>query len=122
MSIDIRGLRLSLERRLAGFLESRDIRTVGTEAYRVTGGRARVRLTAERRFEIVIAFTALRTSSGIYVRDIELDCQAAVAAEVIRFLLDVGVGVEFTVTTAAFFGSVRTVATLNRVPTPHDWI
>lgn len=116
MTIDIRGTRLSLERHLSEFAKAPNIRSAGAESYQVTGGRVRVRLTEERRFEIVLSFTALRTSSRLFVRDIELDYQAAVTAEVVRFLLAVGIGVEFWVTTAAFFGAVRTVDFLP--PTP----
>lgn len=108
MTIDIRGPRLSLERHLSDFLKTDIIRPVGAESYQVTGGRARVRLTEERRFEIVVSFTACRTSSRLFIRDIELDYQTAVTAEVVRYLLAVGIGVEFSVTTVAFFGAVRT--------------
>lgn len=82
----------------------------------MTGGRARVRLTEERRFGIVLSFTARRTSSRLFVRDIELDYRTAVTAEVVRYLLAVGIGVEFSVTTAAFFGDVRTVVFLPPCP------
>lgn len=116
MTIDIRGTRLSLERHLSEFVKAGGVRSLGAESYRVTGGRVRVRLTEERRFEIVVSLTALRTSSRLFVRDIELDYQAAVTAEVVRFLLTEGVGVEFSVTTAAFFGDVRTVDSLPQTP------
>jgi hypothetical protein len=120
-NIDLRGLRLSLERHLDGALQSdRSIRPVGAESYRVTGGRVRVRLTAERRFEIVVSSTAHRTSSRVFVRDIEADYQAALTAEVVRFLLSVGIGVAFTVTTAAFFRAVRTTPVLLPEP-PDEW-
>jgi hypothetical protein len=109
MTIDIRGTRISLERHLSEFVKAGGVRPLGVESYQVTGGRVRVRLTEERRFEIVVSFTALRTSSRLFVRDIELDYLAAVSAEVVHFLLAVGIGVEFSVTTAAFFGDVRTV-------------
>lgn len=109
MTIDVRGTRLSLERHLSEFVKAGGVRPFGAESYRVTGGRVRVRLTEERRFEIVVSFTALRTSSRLFVRDIELEYQAAVTAEVVRYLLTVGIGVELSVTTAAFFGDVRTV-------------
>lgn len=127
MTIDIRGTRLSLERHLSGFVKAGGVRSLGAESYRVTGGRVRVRLTEERRFEIVVSFTAHRTSSRLFVRDIELDYQMVLTAEVVRFLLAVGVGVEFGVTTAAFFGSVRTVNTLTpraasvAVEIPEEW-
>ncbi|EXJ50761.1 hypothetical protein [Microbacterium sp. MRS-1] len=116
MTIDIRGTRLSLERHLSEFVKAGGVRSLGAESYQVAGGRVRVRLTEERRFEIIVSFTALRTSSRLFVRDIELDYQAAVTAEVVRFLLAVGIGVEFSVTTAAFFGAVVTVDALPQTP------
>lgn len=108
MTITIAALRPSLERHLAERVAAGEVRTVGAHEYRVTGGRVRVQVRPERRLHAFVSFTATRSSRGLTVQAIEMDYDAAVTAAAIRYLLEVGIGVDFSVTTVAFSGAVLT--------------
>lgn len=108
MTINITTLRASIERHLAERVNLRESRAVGAHHYRVTGGRVRVQVRDERRLHVFVSFTANRSSRGLTVRAIEVDYEAALTAETIRYLLGVGIGVDFAVSAVAFSGAVLT--------------
>lgn len=121
-------LRLRLERHLTqGVLSTALTRPVGEEypaVYRLTGGRASVRITAQHGLRIVVQVRADRDSASPMTRDIEEDFAEVVRSEVLAFLLRSGVGVSFTVTVVAFPGDVRTVARYALAATdltPFEW-
>jgi hypothetical protein len=108
MTINIPTLRASIERHLAERVNRSETRSVGAHTYRITGGRVRVQVRADRLLHVVVSFTASRSSRGLTVRDIEVDYEAALTAETIRYLLGIGIGADFSVATVAFSGAVLT--------------
>lgn len=113
MSIELSSIRVTVERYLAECLNARALRCVGSHEYQVTSGEVRVQIRPERRLYAVVSFRANRSSRALTVREIEADYDAALTAAVIRFLLEIGIGVDFSVTTVAFS---RAVSTENPLP------
>lgn len=108
MTINITTLRADVERHLSERVRVRESRSVGTQRYRVTGGEVRVQVREARRLHVFVSFTATRSSRGLTVRAIEVDYEGALTAETIRYLLCIGIGVDFSVSAVAFSGAVLT--------------